>query len=132
EWSPVFCHAGEEYAIVLLTDDADTAVKIAELGKYDTVNSRWVTSQPYQVGVLLSSSNASTWTPHQNLDLTFRLLAAKFSEVSHIIDLGKVTANNVSDLIILTNVEKVAFDTNVEFILTDEEGKENFLSDNLP
>lgn len=60
EWSPVFCHAGEEYAIVLLTDDADTAVKIAELGKYDAVNSRWVTSQPYQVGVLLSSSNAST------------------------------------------------------------------------
>ncbi|MFP3030850.1 MAG: hypothetical protein ACEY3M_06775, partial [Wolbachia sp.] len=39
-------------------------------------------------GVLLSSSNASTWTPHQNLDLTFRLLAAKFSEVSHVVDLG--------------------------------------------
>ncbi|RDD34062.1 hypothetical protein Wcon_01893 [Wolbachia endosymbiont of Cylisticus convexus] len=128
----MFCYAGQEYAIVLLTDDADTAVKIAELGKYDAVNSRWVTSQPYQVGVLLSSSNASTWTPHQNLDLTFRLLAAKFSESSYVIDLGKVTANNVSDLIILTNVEKVAFDTNVEFILTDEEGKENFLSDNLP
>ncbi|ADW80164.1 MULTISPECIES: hypothetical protein [Wolbachia] len=131
-WSPVFCHAGQEYAIVLLTDDADTAVKIAELGKYDSVNSRWVTSQPYQVGVLLSSSNASTWTPHQNLDLTFRLLAAKFSELFHLFNLGKVNANNVSDLIVLTNVEKVAFDTNVEFILTDEEGRENFLSDNLP
>ncbi|WP_264953865.1 hypothetical protein [Wolbachia endosymbiont (group A) of Endotricha flammealis] len=131
EWSPVFCHAGEEYSIVLLTDDPGTAVKIAELGKYDAVNSRWVTSQPYQVGVLLSSSNASTWTPHQNLDLTFRLLAAKFTENSHVIDLGKVTANNTSDLIVLTNVEKVAFDTNVEFILIDEEGKENFLSDNL-
>ncbi|UIP92760.1 hypothetical protein JSQ73_006485 [Wolbachia endosymbiont of Anopheles demeilloni] len=32
----------------------------------------------------------------------------------------------------MTNVEKVAFDTNVELIITDEEGKENFLSDNLP
>ncbi len=131
-WSPVFCHGGQEYAIVLLTDDADTAVKIAELGKYDAVNSRWVTSQPYQVGVLLSSSNASTWTPHQNFDLTFRLLAAKFTESSHVIDLGKVTANNTSDLIALTNIEKVGFDTNVEFILTDEKGEENFLSDNLP
>ncbi|MBV2145406.1 MAG: hypothetical protein KTM48_01525, partial [Wolbachia endosymbiont of Pissodes strobi] len=108
------------------------AVKIAELGKYDAVNSRWVTSQPYQVGVLLSSSNASTWTPHQNFDLTFRLLAAKFTESSHVIDLGKVTANNTSDLIALTNIEKVGFDTNVEFILTDEKGEENFLSDNLP
>ena len=131
-WSPVFCHAGQEYAIVLLTDDADTAVKVAELGKYDAVNRRWVTSQPYQVGVLLSSSNASTWTAHQNFDLTFRLLAAKFTEASHVIDLGKVTANNVSDLIVLTNVEKVAFDTNVEFILTGEEGEEIYLSDNLP
>lgn len=131
-WSPVFCHGGQEYAIVLLTDDGENAVKVAELGKYDAVNSRWVTSQPYQVGVLLSSSNASTWTPHQNFDLTFRLLAAKFTESSHVIDLGKVTANNTSDLIALTNVEKVGFDTNVEFILTDEEGEENFLSDNLP
>ncbi|KLT21877.1 putative virulence protein VrlC.2 [Wolbachia endosymbiont of Armadillidium vulgare str. wVulC] len=41
-WSPVWCEAGREYAIVLLTDDADTAVKVAELGKYDAVNSRWV------------------------------------------------------------------------------------------
>ncbi|WP_265017572.1 hypothetical protein [Wolbachia endosymbiont (group A) of Epistrophe grossularia] len=131
-WSPVFCHGGQEYAIVLLTDDADTAVKIAELGKYDAVNSRWVTSQPYQVGVLLSSSNASTWTAHQNFDLTFRLLAAKFTEFFHLFDLGKVTANNTSDLIALTNVEKVGFDTNVEFILVDEKGGESFLSDNLP
>lgn len=131
-WSPVWCEVGREYAIVLLTDDPNTAVKIAELGKYDAVNSRWVTSQPYQVGVLLSSSNASTWTPHQNLDLTFRLLAAKFSENSTTINLGKITAKNTSDLIALANVEKVSFDTNTEFILTEQDGKEHFLSDNLP
>lgn len=131
-WSPVWCEAEREYAIVLLTDDPNTAVKIAELGKYDAVNSRWVTSQPYQVGVLLSSSNASTWTPHQNLDLTFRLLAAKFTENSTTINLGKITANNTSDLIALANVEKVSFDTNAEFILTEQDGKEHFLSDNLP
>lgn len=52
---------------------------MAELGKYDAVHERWVTSQPYQVGVLLSSSNASTWTPHQDRDLTFRLLGARFT-----------------------------------------------------
>ncbi|APR98561.1 hypothetical protein [Wolbachia endosymbiont of Folsomia candida] len=131
-WSPVFCEAGQEYALVLLTDDSDTAVKIAELGKYDSVNSRWVTSQPYQVGVLLSSSNASAWTPHQNLDLTFRLLAAKFTENSTTINLGSVKANNTSDLIALVNVEKVAFDTNAEFILTEKQGEEYHLSDNLP
>ncbi|MDN5248414.1 MAG: hypothetical protein QWI36_04745 [Wolbachia endosymbiont of Tyrophagus putrescentiae] len=131
-WPPVWCEAGREYAIVLLTDDPDTAVKIAELSKYDSVNNRWVTSQPYQVGVLLSSSNASTWTPHQNLDLTFRLLAAKFTENSTTVNLGKISTDKTSDLIALANVEKVAFDTNSEFILTEKDGKEHFLSDNLP
>jgi hypothetical protein len=133
-WSPVWCEAGQEYALVLLTDDASTAVKIAELGKHDSVNNHWVTSQPYQVGVLLSSSNASTWTPHQNRDLTFRLLAAKFTEVFHVFDLGKVTANNTSDLIALANIDLVSSDTNVELMLTEvgESSTEHSLSDNLP
>lgn len=135
-WSPVWCEAGQEYALVLLTDDANTAVKIAELGKHDSVNNRWVTSQPYQVGVLLSSSNASTWTPHQNRDLTFRLLAAKFTEFFHLFDLGRVTANNTSDLIALANIDRVSSDTNVELTLTevDENSakQEHSLSDNLP
>ncbi|MDE5061118.1 MULTISPECIES: hypothetical protein [Wolbachia] len=132
-WSPVWCEAGQEYALVLLTDDANTAVKIAELGKHDSVNNRWVTSQPYQVGVLLSSSNASTWTPHQNRDLTFRLLAAKFTEVFHVFDLGKVTANNTSDLIALANIDLVSSDTNVELTLVEVGKKqEHSLSDNLP
>ncbi|XGA08491.1 MAG: hypothetical protein U0X86_000734 [Wolbachia endosymbiont of Xenopsylla cheopis] len=131
-WPPVFCEAGQEYALVILTDDANTAVKIAEVGKYDAVNSRFVVSQPYQIGVLLSSSNASTWTPHQNLDLTFRLLAARFTENTHTIDLGKITADKTSDLIVLANIERVAFDTNAEVLLTDENGEAHHLSDNLP
>ncbi|GHM58797.1 MAG: hypothetical protein sL5_10400 [Candidatus Mesenet longicola] len=131
-WPPVFCEAGQEYALVVLTDDANTAVKIAEIGKYDAVNSCFVVSQPYQIGVLLSSSNASTWTPHQNLDLTFRLLAARFTENTHTIDLGKITADKTSDLIVLANIERVAFDTNAEVLLTDENGEEHHLSDNLP
>lgn len=132
-WSPVWCEAGQEYALVLLTDDANTALKIAELGKHDSANNRWVTSQPYQVGVLLSSSNASTWTPHQNRDLTFRLLAAKFTEVFHVFDLGKVTANNTSDLIALANIDRVSSDTNVELTLVKiGEKQEHNLSDNLP
>ncbi|MFT4327279.1 MAG: hypothetical protein AB3P07_01375 [Wolbachia pipientis] len=132
-WLPVWCEAGKEYALVLLTDDANTAVKIAELGKHDSVNNRWVTSQPYQVGVLLSSSNASTWTPHQNRDLTFRLLAAKFTETFYVFDLGKVTANNTSDLIALANIDRVSSDTNVELTLVKiGEKQEHSLSDNLP
>lgn len=131
-WQPVWCEAGHEYAIVLLTDDANTAVRVAELGKYDATNARWVTSQPYQVGVLLSSSNASTWTPHQNRDLTFRLLGARFTENTRTVDLGSVTATSISDLIALANVERVASDTDVQFTLTEQDGTEHKLSDDLP
>jgi hypothetical protein len=131
-WQPVWLEAGHEYAIVLLTDDADAAVRVAELGKYDASHGRWVTSQPYQVGVLLSSSNASTWTPHQNRDLTFRLLGARFTENTRTVDLGSVTATSVSDLITLANVERVASDTDVQFTLTEQDGTEHKLSDDLP
>ena len=131
-WQPVWLEAGHEYAIVLLTDDADAAVRVAELGKYDATHARWVTSQPYQVGVLLSSSNASTWTPHQNRDLTFRLLGARFTESARTVDLGSVTATSVSDLIALANVERVASDTDVQFTLTEQDGTEHKLSDDLP
>ncbi len=131
-WQPVWCEAGHEYAIVLLTDDANTAVRVAELGKYDATHARWVTSQPYQVGVLLSSSNSSTWTPHQNRDLTFRLLGARFTENTRTVDLGSVTATSISDLIALANVERVASDTDVQFTLTEQDGTEHKLSDDLP
>ncbi|MFU8771481.1 MAG: hypothetical protein ACNA8H_03565 [Anaerolineales bacterium] len=131
-WQPVWLEAGHEYAIVLLTDDGDAAVRVAELGKYDATHARWVTSQPYQVGVLLSSSNASTWTAHQNRDLTFRLLGARFTENTRTVDLGSVTATSVSDLIALANVERVASDTDVQFTLTEQDGTEHKLSDDLP
>lgn len=132
EWAPVWLDAGTEYAIVILTDDAEPAVRVAELGKYDAVHERWVTSQPYQVGVLLSSSNASTWTPHQDRDLTFRLLGARFTATTRTIDLGNITVSDVSDVIALANIERPATDTDVEIVLTDEQGKEIRIADDRP
>lgn len=98
EWSPVLLAAGREYAIVVLSDDDTTAVSLAQLGGWDMNALRWVTSQPYQVGVMLSSSNASTWTAHQDQDLTFRLLAANYTETERVIDLGTVTVADATDL----------------------------------
>lgn len=90
-----------EYAIVVLANDPVAAVAIAELGKWDNHSGRWVTSQPFQIGVLLSSSNAATWTPHQDRDLTFRLLAARFTQTERIVDLGTVTLNSASELMVM-------------------------------
>ena len=98
EWSPIVLQAGREYALVVLSDDDTTALSLAQLGGWDANALRWVTSQPYQVGVMLSSSNASTWTAHQDQDLTFALLAASYSEAERVIDLGTVDVVDATDL----------------------------------
>lgn len=128
--TPVRILANVEYAIVVLCNDPVGAVAIAELGKWDATNSRWVTQQPYQVGVLLSSSNASTWTAHQDRDLTFRLLARRYTETSRELDLGKVTVADVTDLVVLAMSDNPATGADSELVLTLPNGSVVSTSDN--
>ncbi|MCY7295101.1 hypothetical protein [Alteromonas sp. a30] len=132
QFSPVVLDGGKEYAMVFLTDDGEHSLAIAELGKYSAVTKQWQTRQPYQVGVLLSSSNAVTWTPHQERDLRFRLYAAKFTNTSQDIDLGKVTLDGATDLVSLGGVERPDSQTNVQFIVTDANGNEYSAQEEQP
>lgn len=118
--APVQLLSGSEYALVVLCDDADTALAIAELGKWDNTAGRWVTSQPYQVGVLLSSSNASTWTSHQDRDLRFELLAADYGAagVTQQIDLGAAAVADATDLLIAAYANQPSADAECVFTLT--------------
>lgn len=125
---PAALEADREYALVILTDDADHALALAELGKYDP-RTGWVTAQPYQIGVLLSSSNGSTWTPHQHQDLAFRLLACHFTETAKTVGLGQFTVANLSDVLALAGVERPATGTDVTFVITDADGGLHLLSD---
>ena len=95
---PVYLQAGVEYAMVLLTDDAVHAVALAELGKYDSAAGQFVTSQPYTIGTLLKSSNASTWTPVQEADLSFRMYGATFTSTTRTVSLGQLRAASVSSI----------------------------------
>jgi hypothetical protein len=131
-FTPVWLEPNVEYAIVILTDDAETSVAVAELGKFDSIHNTYITKQAYQVGVLLSSSNASTWTAHQDLDLAFRLLACKFTETEHIYNFGTIVANENTDLLTLANIERVSSETDIEFIYTDSDGKTNTLAEDMP
>lgn len=115
---PVSLLANAEYAIVVLCNDPDAAVAIAELGKWDIASQSWVTSQPYQVGVLLSSSNASTWTAHQDRDMAFRLLAAQYTESVREIDLGTVTLAGATDILLLAMSDQPSSQATAEFQLT--------------
>ena len=113
--------ANVQLALVVLCNDAVSACAIAELGKWDTVSKSWVTAQTYQVGVLLSSSNASTWTAHQDKDLTFRLLARRYTETTRTIELGKVTVAGATDLLIsaMTDNPVTGADSSLQLSLPD-------------
>ena len=95
---PVLLEAGVEYAMVLLTDDPVHAVALAQLGRLDTTSNTFVTSQPYTIGTLLKSSNASTWTPFQDADLTFRIYGALFSATSRTVNFGTIRGATVSSI----------------------------------
>lgn len=115
--APAFIPADVEHALVLMTDDAVHEVAIGEIGKFDQTLG-WVTAQPYTTGVLLSSANASTWTPHQGADLTFKLRAARFTATETVIDLGTHAVTDMTDFIAGLGIEAPSADTEVEVVLT--------------
>ncbi len=131
KFCPIWLDANVEYALVVLTDDAETAVAVCEVGQYDAVHGTYVTKQAYQTGVLLSSSNASTWTAHQTMDLAFKLYACRFTEKQYEVDFGKAEAAKNTDLLVMANVERTSSETDVEFVLTDKNGNENVVSEDM-
>ena len=115
---PLYVEADQEMAIVVLTDDDRHSLWIAEVGQYEQRQKKYITEQAYGVGVLLSSSNASTWTPHNNGDLAFRLYGAKFTASEQVYELADITASNSSDYYIMAGVERPAVDTDLQLELT--------------
>lgn len=127
--APIPLEAGTEYAIVILCNDAKTSLALAEMGKFDATQQTWVSSQPYNVGVLLSSSNATTWTAHQSSDLTFRLLTADYTETERTIDLGSVELPaGTTDLILRGLAELPSSSCRVEYQLTMPDGTQVTMS----
>jgi hypothetical protein len=98
--SPIFVKGGIEYAFIVRTDDNDHALATAAIGGFDPVAQEFVGAQPYSVGMLLSSSTATAWTAHQREDLTFELVAAKFSPTTKTISFGTFSLTSASDLMV--------------------------------
>lgn len=130
-WAPVRLEANTEYAVVVMCDDAITACKLAELGKFDTVNQKWVTGQAYSVGALLSSSNGGTWTAHQTMDLTFRLLTPTFSATTCSITMPSVTVAAADQILVLAAVERPMEEVDAAFEITAG-GKTYTVRENQP
>jgi len=77
---PLVMDAGVEYAVVVLTDSSQYTHHIATRGQQDVKTGNMINKNPYNTGVLYSSSNASAWTVHQDSDLKFRVYTADFNE----------------------------------------------------
>ncbi|EAB4417283.1 hypothetical protein D7B12_17790 [Salmonella enterica] len=123
---PFYAAANIEYAVVILANDATMAVAISELGKVDITSKSYVTQQPYQVGVLLSSANASTWTAHQDKDLTFQLLVRRYDpNKPKSVILGNITVPpGTTDFLVsaLTNTPATGADAELELIALNSSG----------
>ncbi|AVS66639.1 DUF4815 domain-containing protein [Paracidovorax avenae] len=123
-WVPTILQARRMYAIVVLCDDATTAVAVAQLGKQDPEQG-YVTSQPYQVGVLAISSNASAWTPLHDEDMWFRVLAPAYTETERVIDLGTADVVAATDLMVLGFAERASAACGVVFEVQFPEAMKN-------
>jgi hypothetical protein len=102
---PIFVPQDLEFAFVFRTDDPTHALSIARLGQVDIASGKAVSAQPYTVGVLLASSNNSTWTPIQDADLTFQIAGCKFNPTTKTIELRTIAITQVSDFLIRAALE---------------------------
>lgn len=119
---PVLLRGNTEYAITVLCNDAVGSLHMAELGKYDVTAQRWITAQPYTVGVMLSSSNAVTWTAHQDRDMTFRLLFANYTQTSRTVNLGTVAVQDATDLLLMAYADRPSSRSLVTYTLVLPDG----------
>ena len=85
--SPLVLEVGSEYAFVVKPDgdDPDYRIWIARTGGTDVITSKPIT-QDVNDGVLFTSTNARSWTPHQDENIKYNLYRANFSSASGYID----------------------------------------------
>jgi len=95
---PVYCKADTYYCFVILSDSNDYSVYIAKMGKNLLGKSYALTYNPYETGVLFSSSNASTWTAHQDSDMKFVLYKSLYTGG------GEIVFNDISTDIDITGL----------------------------
>ena len=101
--NPVFLQADGEYAFIVESPDPDYKAWIAILGPNQTdVTTGLTYSKQEFLGVFFTSSNASTWTPHQERDLKFVMRRAQFTSSPGVVKFNGVAPLSI-DKINITN-----------------------------
>jgi hypothetical protein len=112
---PVLLQANVEYAIVVLTGSSQYRAFVAKMSAKDLVSGNPVARQPYDVGVLFSSSNATAWTAHQYTDLKFRLYAAEFRQTESRVHFGAMTLAEAASQLLLSTSQVVPQGSNLQW-----------------
>lgn len=102
-------------AFVVKTDDNEHSIAMAKLGDYDLAADKWVSAQPYTVGDNFDGSNAISWLVHPDRDVTFRIVAARFTATTRTVLLGTINLVDCSDLLIAAVVELPTADCRFHF-----------------
>lgn len=113
--APVHLSPLQEYCFVILTSDGDHAVSISRLGDIDLPTQERVSSQPYTIGEMFSSSNRRTWTPHPDSDIAFEIVAARFTQTSAVIPLWTGALTSISDIMVRGTVDIPTADADFRF-----------------
>lgn len=95
---PVFLMNDTEYCFVVIPDSYDKSYRlwVSELGEFDITTGKRIAEQPND-GILFTSSNDRSWTPHQSEDIKFSLKKASFAtNVSGTVVLEKPTTESFS------------------------------------
>jgi hypothetical protein len=129
---PVHLRAGQEFAIVVESDDPGHSLAVAELGRFDSFANTFVASQPFTVGRLLTSVNAESWTGQDAVDLTFRLNGAVYTSSTSIVPLGSFTVSSMSDLAATASYYLPSEATSIRFRYTRTTGEVFELEPDIP
>lgn len=116
---PSFAPAGEFRWIALLTNDADHAIAVAQLGDQSDMNNvrgfdprrqEWVTRNPLN-GDLADGSNGVSWKLSPDLDMTCEIMAARYTSLTRTFNIGTfdlevINPDGISDLLVLLLIEQ--------------------------
>lgn len=125
----LFLLGGKEYAFIVETVSQLLKCRVAKLGGKDIKTKYFISSQPYPEGVLLSSSNKSTWTAHQNHDMTFILHSATFMpkrelkfKITELLNDDTINFTNATDFMLMATENYQNSFGKIDYVLEVETG----------
>jgi hypothetical protein len=105
--APVYLDPMRLYCFVILTSDGEHAVSTSRLGDVfgSGANQERVSSQPYTIGDMFSSSNRVSWQVHPDEDIAFEIVGAKFTATSLVQNLWTGALDTISDFLVRGSIE---------------------------